>query len=103
MDLPMTRLLWLALAVLLVAGCSSWSGPAEVRLKDGTRIACPEGLWFTAGGGEMSWLRHKREVGIRRRVLDAMMRWLVLAVFLVACATAPAPPVRVATDQVMVP
>ena len=28
----------------LLAGCQSWHGPAEVRLRNGQRIQCPDGL-----------------------------------------------------------
>lgn len=36
----------LVTAALLVAGCQSWHGEAEVRLKDGTRLRCDRGLTF---------------------------------------------------------
>ena len=41
----MSRPLLLAL-LLLSAGCQSWHGEAEVRLKDGQTIRCPRGLRF---------------------------------------------------------
>ena len=43
--------MWRLTALFLVVGfiaaaCSSWSGPAEVRLKDGTVLSCTKGLTF---------------------------------------------------------
>jgi len=32
---------------IFLAACSSWHGPAEVRLRNGTAIQCPKGLTFT--------------------------------------------------------
>ncbi len=31
---------------IFLAACSSWHGPAEVKLKNGTVMSCPKGLTF---------------------------------------------------------
>ena len=33
-------------AALFLAACSSWHGPAEIKLKNGTILQCPKGLTF---------------------------------------------------------
>lgn len=38
------------LAVIVLAGCSSWHGPAEIVLKDGIVLQCPKGLTFHERG-----------------------------------------------------
>ena len=40
----------LMVVTLLFAACSSWGGPAEVQLKDGTIFNCPKGLKFDQNG-----------------------------------------------------
>jgi len=40
----------LTLTVLILAGCSSWHGPAEITLKDGVILYCPKGLTFHESG-----------------------------------------------------
>ena len=51
----MKTALLVLVALLALTSCSSWYGPAEIRLKDGTVLQCPKGLTFqysvvTCGG-----------------------------------------------------
>ena len=43
-------LFMLAGVSLIFAACSSWHGPAEVQLKDGTVLQCAKGLAFVKKG-----------------------------------------------------
>ncbi len=43
----MRRLLFVVVGgTIFLAACSSWDGPAEVKLKSGVVISCPKGLTF---------------------------------------------------------
>jgi len=57
----MKRVLF-GLAAVILAGCSSWHGPAEITLKDGVVLQCSKGLTFSrhsvtceGRGIEVSW------------------------------------------------
>ena len=42
---------WVLLAVMvLLAGCRSWDGPAEITLRNGSVITCESGLSFSSFG-----------------------------------------------------
>lgn len=61
------------LVILLLAGCQSWHGPAEVTTKDGAVHRCPKGLTFRVafvtceGDGMVARIKWEHVAGYRTR------------------------------------
>ncbi len=60
---------------LLLSGCTSWAGSAEVRLHNGTVISCPVGLKLNTRGIECGQKRGVDPISIPWNSIESFKAW----------------------------